>query len=197
MRFAILACVAAFLALASEGKSYSKSSYSKSSYSYKPSYKPSTSYNVYVAPSIGLGSYYGGYNNNYGYNYGYNNYNSYSVTYTGMALGQMTDGTYGMIPTSQCPFSCSVNGVCGTESQCDIASIVMYVVLGIFGFIFLTVICIIVCCCCRAAVKGAQHASRDRSDSHCSDDFNKVTEAPTVTATYYNPTAVAPQYAMP
>ena len=145
MRFAILACVAAFLALASEGKSYSsKSSYSKSK-SY--SYKPSSSYNVYIAPS--LGSYYGGYN--YGYNNYHNNYNSYSVTYTGMALGLTANGTYAMIPTSQCPFSCSVNGVCGTESQCDIASIVMYVVLGIFGFIFLTVICIVVCCCCRAA----------------------------------------------
>ena len=192
MRFAILACVAAFLALVSEGKSYSKSSYSKS-YS---SYKPSTSYNVYVAPSIG--TYYGGgYNSGYN-NYGYNNYNSYSVTYTGMALGQMTDGTYGMIPTSQCPFSCSVNGVCGTESQCDMASIVMYVVLGIFGFIFMTVICIVICCCCRAAAAGVSHAARERSDSHCSDDYSKVTEAPTVTATYYNPNAaVPPQYAMP
>ena len=153
MRLALLLSVAALLTLATEGKkssssrsrSYSSKSYSKS-YSYKPSYSsyynPST---VIVTPGIGG---YGGYYNNYGY--GYNNYNSYSVSYTGMALGQMSDGTYGMIPTSQCPFDCSVNGVCGTESECDIAGVVMIVVGVIFGLIFLSV-CIVICCCiCRA-----------------------------------------------
>ena len=88
------------------GKSYySKSYYGGSS----KSYYGGSSYSYYN------GGYYN-YGNNYGNNYGYNSYSSGGLTYTGSAWGVNAAGAYAMIPTNQCPYKCSIDMVCGTES---------------------------------------------------------------------------------
>ena len=150
----MLAAIADAKSSGSKSKSKSSSSKSKSySYSYSYSYSsPSYSYSyTYYTPAT--------YYTYYDYNRNHY-YNSYSVTYTGMALGQMigTDGqsTYGMIPTNTCPYKCAVNGVCGTESQCSTAATVGLIIGIIFGVIFLGCGIFFCLACCRGIKKAAQ-----------------------------------------
>ena len=99
-------------------------------------------------------SYYGRCSNdNWGNNSRYGRYNNYGqgLTYTGLAMGKLENGEMGMIPVSECPYGCALNQVCGTESECEIGSIVLIVVLSIFGCIFTTVGCVFCCVCCNVA----------------------------------------------
>ena len=101
----------------------------------------------------------------------YSSYSSSSITYTGMAMG-FKDGEYKFIPVSECEFGCAVNGICGTDTECTIGSIVMIVVGVIFGVIFLAICCVICCVCC-AGVKGARKVHRDSSSSSSDSDRKK------------------------
>ncbi len=97
-------------------------------------------------------SYYGNCNGN---NWGYGGYNrGGGLTYTGLAMGKLENGEFGMIPVSECPHGCALNNVCGTESECEIGSIVLIIVLSIFGCIFTTVGCVFCCVCCGSVCKG-------------------------------------------
>ena len=61
----------------------------------------------------------------------------------------MTEGT---IATSECPFECLVNGVCGTEEECASESgnpAVLISVSVISGLIFIAAMIGIYCCFCR------------------------------------------------
>ena len=107
---------------------------------------------------------------------------AYSTTYdaNGVAITSY-------IPTKDCPYGCAVNGVCGTETECNVAGIVGIVIGCIFGVIFLVVGCVICCCCC-AACKAAAKTKDHSSDSEKEDDFKEPKEEKTggeVVATYY------------
>ena len=88
----------------------------------------------------------------------------------------MADGTYGQIPTSQCEFGCAINGVCGTETQCDVAGWVLAVVMAAVG---LAVLICVICFCCR--VCKAAKAANQLTTHIVDDDFKQ----PTVVASYY------------
>ena len=66
----------------------------------------------------------------------------------------MKDGEYTMIPVEDCEFGCAVGAMCGTETECAVGSIVIAVVLSIFGCVFVTFVIVFCCCFCRAVVDG-------------------------------------------
>ena len=129
-------------------------SYTKPSSSYTYSYttpSSSYSYHAYVAPIIvpspvivpfaPIGSYYNYY---YGSAYGYSTF--------GYGGGYYGSGTvYGY--NSQCPSGCTVNGFCGTVSQCASATATGLIVGLVFGGICLCLmfcLCAFVCGCCKS-----------------------------------------------
>ena len=115
--------------------------------------------NTYYGEGCGYGY---GYGYHYGYHYGYSN----TITYTGMAMGYK-DGEMKLIPVSECEFGCAYNGVCGTETECAIGSVVVIIVCVVFGVIFLAVGVVICCVCCAAATKAIKEA-RDSDSSYSS-----------------------------
>ena len=69
----------------------------------------------------------------------------------------MKDGEYKQMPVEQCEFGCAVGAMCGSETECAIGSVVIFIVLGIFGcfvVVFFTVFC---CVCCRAVKESSKH----------------------------------------
>ena len=140
---------------------------------------------------------------NYGYYsggyYNYNSYNSYSgnsLMYTGSAWGVNSAGEYALIPTTQCPYKCSIDMVCGTETQCELGSVVLVVFLSIFGAIALCFIVKFCCVCCNA-----RNAVKEDDDYKRVDENNLDGPPPTTTyavnTTYYNAAAVNPNIATP
>ena len=106
-------------------------------YNYGSNYNYGTNYNY---NSYGGGGYYGGSN--------YNNRNGY---YTGLVVIANADGTYYQGMPSECPYGCAINGVCGTETECATASVIMIVFLSIFGVVFCGCFCCFAFAFCSAA----------------------------------------------
>lgn len=101
---------------------YPKTTYTTYVYTYtKPAYTPSyyvaPAFNVYVAPVYNV----------YVAPINYYNYNYYAPSYH-----------YTYVRTPDCPYGCSINGVCASESQCSTS-----IGFGIgIGFVLL-VVCIL------------------------------------------------------
>ena len=102
------------------------------------------------------------YNSNDCYN-GYNGYNRYGnnsqneIRFSGAPAWGMKDGEYTQMPVEQCEFGCAVGAMCGSETECAIGSVVIFIVLGIFGcfvVVFFTVFC---CVFCRAVKESSKH----------------------------------------
>ena len=106
------------------------------------------------------------------------------------------DGTYSWVPVSECDHGCAINGICGTEQECNTARIVGIVVGSIFGAIFLC------CCCCFlcAGCKVVSQAANSPAMVEETDSYKPSTEMVTTTynqapnAVYYQPDG---QMAMP
>ena len=104
----------------------------------------------------------------------------------------MKDGEYKMIPVEECEFGCAVGAMCGNETECAIGSVVIYVVLSVFGCFFITFVTIFCCCVCRAAAEGRKEhiheplieKKKKHKDSSSSDESDKEKKAKK-----YNPEA--------
>ena len=90
---------------------------------------------------------------------------AYTIWYTGEALGQLDDGSYAMIPVSECEFGCAMGDICGTEETCRTGTIIPIVFFSIAGIIAL--VCI--CCCCNVFIKSRQ-VSNDFADIYAEEN---------------------------
>ena len=89
----------------------------------------------------------GGDNGDNGDDTGYTGYTSGVRSFTGNAWGVNKAGEYAMMPTSECPYTCKIGEVCGTEDECS-GGAVLYIIVGIFCAIALCfVFCFITQCC--------------------------------------------------
>ena len=138
------------------------------------------------------------------HNYHYNSGNSRDVSWSGTAMKFHSDGTVTWVPVHECEGGCSIDGVCGTEKQCNTARIVGITIGSIFGGIFL---CCCLCFCCgafRAATAAPAMVAEEDSGEYKNADRVTVTTtyttntAPGATATYYpNPAMMQPGMAQP
>ena len=99
----------------------------------------------------------------YGGNYGYRGGGSY---YSGMVIIAGPGGSYYYGYGQQCPSGCAVNGQCGTQAECTVATVASWIFLVFFFAIF----CGIFCC---------RRCARDRSDDnhvHVHHDGSKSSE---------------------